>query len=243
MRIASALCSVGLLVSLGLPTAASAADTPPGEAADTPPGETAPPRPPQLAVEVGGFFTRLEHPTALVPTSRAQLRTVEARHNAMRLSGGLHFNLLRGEGRNDVWWINGVDWYFADDVQVLAFRPGLEKRFALARRLTLGVGAYGSGAEVSLPTGRITQNLPSDPNNGPMLGDDFFEARTQRWIFGAGGVASLHYAFGRWVYMRVQGGYTQYFKKAEGFEGNSTVNAFSVSLSGPYAGAVLGFSL
>jgi len=235
MQIAPTLCSVGLMVSLGLPLAASAEDTPPQEEASS--------RPPQLAVELGGFITRMEHPTALVPTSRALVRTVESRDSAVRLSGGLHFNILRGSDRNDLWWINGVDWYFANDVQVLAFRPGLEKCFRLSRRLLLGVGAYGSAAEVSLPTGRISQNLPNDPNTGPMLGDDFFEARTQRWIFGAGGVASLHYSFGRWVYMRVQGGYTQYFKKAEGFEGNSTLNQFSVSLSGPFAGALLGLSL
>ncbi|WP_164019619.1 hypothetical protein [Pyxidicoccus trucidator] len=235
MRIAPTLCSLGLLVSLGLPLAASAADAPPEE--------EAPRRPPQFAVELGGFITRMEHPTALVPTTRALVRTVEPRNTAVRLSGGLHFNILRGSNRNDLWWINGVDWYFADDVQVLAFRPGLEKRFPLTRELTLGVAAFGSGAEVSLPTGRISQNQPDDPNNGPMLGDNYYEARTQRWIFGAGGLASFHYSFGRWVYMRVQGGYTQYFKKAEGFEGNSTLNQFSVSLSGPFAGAMLGLSL
>jgi hypothetical protein len=234
MRVAPALCSAGLLVSLGLPTAALAEEAPQQESSE---------RPPQLAVELGGAFSRMEHPTGLVPSSRAQVRTVEARNNAARLSGGLHFNILRGSDRNDWWWINGVDWYLADDVQVLAFRPGLEKRFSLSRRLTLGVGAYGSGADVSLPTGRIAQNNPYDPNTGPMLGDDYYEARTRRWVFGAGGVASLHYSFGRWVYMRVQGGYTQYFKKAEGFEGTSTLNAFSVSLSGPYGGALLGLSL
>ncbi|MFP2911594.1 hypothetical protein ACLESD_42525 [Pyxidicoccus sp. 3LFB2] len=234
MRITPALCSVGLLLSLGLPRAASA---------DVPPPEEPARRPPQLAVEVGGFITRLEHPTALVPTSRAMVRTVEPRNSAARLSGGLHFNLVRGSDRNDLWWINGVDWYLADDVQVLAFRPGLEKRFSLSRRLTLGVGAYGSAAEVSLPTGRISQNMPGDPTTGPTLGDNFYEARTRRWVFGAGGLASLQYSFGRWVYVRAQGGYSHYFKKAEGFEGNSTLNQFSVSLSGPFAGALLGLSL
>jgi hypothetical protein len=235
MRLTLALRSVGLLVSLGLPSSALAQEAPPLE--------EAPLRPPQLAVEVGGFMSRMQHPTTFVPTSRDLVRTVEARNSAPRLTGGIHFNLLRGSGRSDLWWVNGVDWYFANDVEVLAFRPGLEKRFSLARRLTLGVGAFGGAAEVSVPTGQISQNGPGDPTSGPNLGDRFFEARAKKWIFGAGGMASLHYSFGRIVYTRVQAGYTQYFKKAEDFQVNSDLAGFSVSLSGPFAGALVGVSL
>jgi hypothetical protein len=237
MRITPALCSLGLLVSLGVPASALAEDVPPPPPMEEPQG-----RPPQLAVEVGGSFTRMEHPAALIPKTAALTKPLDARHNAVRLSGGLHFNLVRGSNREDLWWINGVDWYFADDVQVLSFRPGLEKRFALGKRLTLGVGAFGGAAEVSLPTGLIQRNNPGDPTTGPTLGSGFSENRDRKWVFGAGGMASLHYSFGRWVYTRVQAGYTQYFNKADDFASSST-DAFSVSLSGPFAGALLGLSL
>lgn len=236
MRIAPALCSLGLLVSLGVPAAALAEDAAAPADAD---GNYA--RPPQLAVEVGGSFTRLEHPAAFVARTAVLTKPLDARHNAVRLSGGLHFNLVRGADRDDLWWMNGVDWYFADDVQVLSFRPGLEKRFSLAKRLTLGVGAYGGAAEVSLPTGHIQMNQPEP--NGPTLGSDFSQNRARKWLFGAGGVASLHYSFGRWVYSRVQVGYTQYFNKAEDFGDGATSDGFSISLSGPFAGVLLGLSL
>lgn len=235
MRLTPALCSLGLLASLGLPSSALAEDVPSPE--------EAPRRPPQLAVEVGGFMSRMEHPTTFVPTARDLVRTVPSRASAVRLTGGVHFNLVRGSDRSDLWWVNGVDWYFADDVEVLAFRPGLEKRLSLTRRLTLGLGAFGGAAEVSVPTGQISQNLPGDPTTGPMLGPDFYEARAKKWIFGAGGMASLHYTFGRVVYTRLQAGYTQYFQRAEGFQVNSDLEGFSVSLSGPFAGALLGVSL
>jgi hypothetical protein len=55
-------------------------------------------------------------------------------------------------------------------------------------------------------------------------------------------MASIHYSFGRWVYTRVQAGYTQYFNKADGFASSAT-DTFSVSLSGPFAGVLLGLSL
>lgn len=237
MRIAPALCSLGLLVSLGVPGSARAEDVP------ALPMEEPQGRPPQLAVEVGGSFTRLLHPSALIPMTTVLTKPLEARHSAVRLTGGIHFNILRGSNRDDLWWVNGVDWYLADDVQVLSFRPGLEKRFPLAKRLTLGVGAFGGAAEVSLPTGQIQQNQPGDPTTGPTLGRNFSENRARKWVFGAGGVASLHYSFGRWVYARGQAGYTQYFKKAEDFGLSAPGDSFSVSLSGPFAGLLLGLSL
>ena len=236
MKLDSALCSLGLMVSLGLPASALAEDAPPPPQSD---GNYA--RPPQLAVEVGGSLTRMEHPAAFIARTAVLTKPLDARHNAVRLSGGLHFNLVRGSNRDDWWWINGVDWYFADDVQVLSFRPGLEKRFSLGKQLTLGVGAYGGAAEVSLPTGHIQFNQPEP--NGPVQGSGFSENRARQWVFGAGGVTSLQYSFGRWVYSRVRVGYTQYFQKAEGFGDGATSDNFSVSLSGPFAGALLGLSL
>ncbi|MFP2927052.1 hypothetical protein ACLESO_17990 [Pyxidicoccus sp. 3LG] len=232
MKLTPALCSLGLLVSLGLPSSASATEPLPPEDA----------RPPQLAVEVGGSLSRMQHGVTQVPTLRAQFKTVESRDSAARLSGGLHFNLLRGSNRDDLWWTNGVDWYFANDVQVLSFRPGLEKRFSLSQRLTLGVAAFGAASEVSLPTGQISMNGPDDPNNGLQLGSDYYEGRDRQWVFGAGGVASLHVNLGRVLYTRLQAGYTQYFQKADAFlVANS--DSFSISLSGPFAGAFLGVSL
>ncbi|MBZ4421487.1 hypothetical protein [Myxococcus sp. RHSTA-1-4] len=232
MRLVPALRALGLLVSLGLPWSALALEAPLED--------EAPRRLPQLAVEVGGFMSRMQHPSTLIPTSRQQTRTVESRNNAVRLTGGIHFNILRGSGRDDVWWINGIDWYFANAVDVLAFRPGLEKRLSLSRRLTLGVAAFGGAAEVSVPTGQINQNQPTDPGGGLSPGDNFYEGRARKWIFGAGGMASLQYSFGRIVYTRVQAGYTQYFQKADDFRVGS--EGFSVSLSGPFAGALLGAS-
>ncbi|MCP3144496.1 hypothetical protein [Pyxidicoccus xibeiensis] len=233
MRLTPALCSVGLLVSLGLSSPALAEGLP---------GEQTERRPPQLSVEVGGSVTRMNHASTQIPSFRQEFKPVESRASAPRLSGGLHFNILRGSNRDDLWWTNGVDWYFANDVQVLSFRPGLEKRFPLSQRLTLGVAAFGAASEVSLPTGVISQNLPDDPNNGPQLGTDYFQARDKRWIFGAGGVASLQVGFGRFVYTRLQAGYTQYFRQAKGFV-VTTSDSFSISLSGPFAGALVGVSL
>ncbi|WP_171818250.1 hypothetical protein [Pyxidicoccus fallax] len=227
MRLTAVMRSLGLLVSLGLSSSALAQEVP---------GDEAPRRSPQLAVEVGGSLARMNHPSTFVPTTRNMTREVESRASAVRLTGGLHFNLRRGAGRNDLWWVNGVDWYLGDDVDVLAFRPGLEKRFVLARRLTLGVAAYGSAAEVSVPTGQINQ----DPGGGPTMGDSFYEGRARKWIFGAGGMASLQFAITRVLYTRLQGGYTQFFKKAEDF--NVGTEGFAVSLSGPFAAALVGVS-
>lgn len=228
--------TLGLLLSLGLCLPATAA-------AQAQPGDEGWHRPPQLAVELGGSWSRMVHPSTYVPTSRDLVRTVDARNGAMRLSGGLHFNILRGSDRNDLWWTNGVDWYLSGgDIEVLAFRPGLEKRFSLSRRLTLGVSAFGSAAEVAVPTGRMTTQQP-DPGGAPQFEPNYYEAKAKKWVFGGGAAGALHLHFGRFLYTRVQAGYTQYVKKAEGFQVSSDLEGFSVSLSGPWAGALVGVNL
>jgi hypothetical protein len=227
--------ALGLLLSLGLPLSSAAQDAPQDESAWG--------RLPQVAVEVGGSWSRIQHPGTYVPTSRDLVRWVDGRVGAARLSGGLHFNILRGSQRDDLWWTNGVDWYLTGDVEVLAFRPGLEKRFKLGKRLTLGVSAFGGAAEVSVPTGRITQDIPNDPNGAPQYQPRYYEAKSKKWIFGAGAAGSLQANFGRFVYTRVQAGYTQYFKRAEDFAVSSDLQGFSVSLSGPWAGAAVGVNL
>jgi hypothetical protein len=228
------LRALGLLVSLGLPLSAAASDAPREDEGWS--------RIPQLAIEVGGSWSQMRHPTTYVPARFNEVRQVHAREGAARLSGGLHFNLLRGSGRSDFWWTNGVDWYLAGgDVEVLAFRPGLEKRFSLSRKLTLGVSAFGGIAEVAVPTGRLLQNL--DPTGAPIFQEGFSEAKAARWIFGAGAAGALQANFGRFVYTRVQVGYTHFFQKAEGFEASPGQESFSVSLSGPMAGASIGVNL
>lgn len=229
-----ALRALGLLVSLGLPLSAAASDE-----AGAPEGWS---RVPQLAIELGGSWSQMRHPTTYVPSRFNEFRQVHAREGAARLSGGLHFNLLRGSGRSDLWWTNGLDWYLAGgDVDVLAFRPGLEKRFSLSRRLTLGVSAFAGIAEVTVPTGRVLQNV--DPTGAPIAQQGFSEAKAGRWIFGAGAAGALQAHFGRFVYTRLQVGYMQYFQKAEGFEASPGNEDFSVSLSGPMAGATIGVNL
>lgn len=236
MKTTPALPALGLLLTLGLPVSAAAQDAPQEESAWG--------RLPQVAIEVGGSWSRIQHPGTYVPTSRDLVRWVDGRIGAARLSGGLHFNVLRSSQRDDLWWTNGVDWYLTGgDVEVLSFRPGLEKRFKLSQRLTLGLSAFGGAAEVSVPTGRIMQNIPNDPNGAPQFEPQFSEAKSKKWIFGAGAAGALQANFGRFLYTRVQAGYTQYFNRAEGFGVSSDLEGFSVSLSGPWAGAAVGVNL
>ncbi|NVJ13044.1 hypothetical protein [Myxococcus sp. AM010] len=223
MSVTRAVCTVGMLVSACLSAQAVGAAPPPEQEATLPP--------PQLAVEVGGTLSPMRHPATEVPTLRSRVKTVSARKGAARLSGGLHFNLVRGSERSDWWWTNGIDWYLAGgDVQVLALRPGLEKRFSLTRIVTLGVSAFGNAAEVSLPTGRIGDN-------------NFYEGRMRKWSFGAGGLAAIQLKLGRYVHARMHGGYTHYFEKAGGLRPTPEAAPFTVSLDGPFAGALLGLDL
>ncbi|WP_050989218.1 hypothetical protein [Corallococcus macrosporus] len=236
MSVTRAMRPLGLLVSACLPAPALGAE-PPLE-------QEAPPPPPQLAVEVGGTLSPMRHPATEVPTMRSRVKTVSARNGAARLSGGIHFNLLRDFDRSDWWWTNGIDWYLAGgDVQVLALRPGLEKRFSLTRNVTLGVSAFGSAAEVSLPTGQIGQAQPGDPGYSPIGGSNFYEGRMRKWGFGAGGLAAVQVRLGRYVHARVHGGYTHYFAKPDGLQPTPEAEPFTVSLDGPFAGALLGLDL
>ncbi|QDE83087.1 hypothetical protein BHS07_16805 [Myxococcus xanthus] len=236
MSATRAVSTFGLLVSACLCSPALGAAPSPEQEATLPP--------PQLAVEVGGTLSPMRHPATEVPTLRSRVKTVNARSGAARLSGGLHFNLVRGSERSDWWWTNGIDWYLAGgDVQVLALRPGLEKRFSLTRNVTLGVSAFGSAAEVSLPTGQIGQVQPGEPGYTPIGGNNFYEGRIRKWAFGAGGLAALQVKLSRYVHARVHGGYTHYFEQADGLQPTPDAAAFTVSLDGPFAGALLGLNL
>ncbi|AKQ66620.1 putative lipoprotein [Myxococcus hansupus] len=233
MSLIRAVCTVSVLVSSTLSSVALAAE---------PPEEAGPP--PQLSVEVGGTLATMRHPATEVPTIRSQVRTVNARRSAARLSGGLHFNLVRGSDRSDWWWTNGIDWYLAGgDVQVLALRPGLEKRFTLTRSLTLGVSAFGSAAEASLPTGRVNALRPGDPGYRPVGGNNLYEGRMRKWAFGAGGLVALQLQLSRLVHARVHGGYTHYFREADGLRSTAEAEPFTVRLNGPFAGALVGLML
>ncbi|WP_426751881.1 hypothetical protein [Myxococcus sp. Y35] len=236
MSVIRVVCTVSVLVSSSLSPAALAT-----EASEE---SRAPGLPPQLAVEVGGTLAPMRHPATQVPTLRSRVRTVDARRGAARLSGGIHFNLVRNFDRSDWWWTNGIDWYLAGgDVQVLALRPGLEKRFMLTRSLTLGLSMFGSAAEVSLPTGRINALQPGDPGYRPLDGINFYEGRMRKWALGAGGLVALQLQLARHVHGRIHGGYTHYFREAAGLRPTPDTEPFAVELQGPFAGALLGLDL
>ncbi|WP_426746148.1 hypothetical protein VZQ01_38820 [Myxococcus faecalis] len=236
----TSLYGLGLLMAWG-PVSPAFADTPP-----PPPEPEQERRIPQVAVDVGGGWGRMQHPTTDIPGLRNEVRTVGARANAVRLAGGIHFNMVRGSGRTDWWWTNGVDWYLlGDDVQVLALRPGLEKRLSITDSLSLGVSLFGAASEVSLATGRISANIPGTGGGDPVIDGRYFQARSRKWIFGGGAGAALQYQLNRWFHTRMQVGYTQFVSQAKNFQVSPVKgpDSFSVSLSGPWAAAYVGVGL
>ncbi|NTX13614.1 hypothetical protein HUA76_22660 [Myxococcus sp. CA056] len=229
----------GLLFALGPAFTAGASSSPPGTASDMAQ------RPPQLSVEFGGSWARVQHPTAYMLDWRDRTSTLGARASAMRLAGGLHFNMVRSSDRSDWWWTNGVEWYLTGgDLQVLSVRPGFEKRFALTGKLLLGLSLFGAASEVSLASGRMFATEP-DGTAAPEPDSGAFQRRVRKWTFGGGGSAALQYQLNRWVHTRVNVGYTQYVKQARNFGmvADSEPDTFSVSLSGPWAAAYVGVSL
>lgn len=233
------LFGIGLCLTLG-PAFMAGASVPP----ETESGMAQ--RPPQLSVEFGGSLGRIQHPTAYMLDWRDQTSTLGARASATRLAGGLHFNMVRGSDRSDWWWTNGVEWYLTgDDLEVLAIRPGFEKRFSLTGKLLLGLNLFGAASEVSLSSGRMSATRPDDGATNPDPNSAFFQRRIRKWTFGGGGSAALQYQFSRWVHTRVNVGYTQYVKQAKSFGlvADSEPDTFAVSLSGPWAAAYVGVDL
>lgn len=233
------LFGIGMLLTLG-PAFAAGASAPPE------PESGMAQRPPQVSVEFGGSWGRMQHPTAYMLDWRNQTSMLGARASSTRLSGGLHFNMVRSSGRSDWWWTNGVDWYLTgDELQVLSVRPGFEKRFTLTGKVLLGLNLYGAASEVSLASGRMFATVPPDGTPNPDPDSAFFQRRVRKWTFGGGGSAALHYQLSRWVHTRVNVGYTQYVKQAKSFGmvADTAPDTFSVSLSGPWAAAYVGVDL
>ncbi|MCP3169735.1 hypothetical protein [Myxococcus qinghaiensis] len=233
------LFGIGMLLTLGPAFAAGASAPPEAESGMAQ-------RPPQVSVEFGGSLGRMRHPTAYMLDWRNETSMLGARASSTRLSGGLHFNMVRSSGRSDWWWTNGVDWYLTgDELQVLSVRPGFEKRFTLTGKLLLGLNLYGAASEVSLASGRMFATVPPDGTANPDPDSAFFQRRVRKWTFGGGGSAALHYQLSRWVHTRVNVGYTQYVKQAKSFGmvADTAPDTFSVSLSGPWAAAYVGVDL
>jgi hypothetical protein len=206
-----------------------------------------------LSLELGGAWGAMKNPAAeLFPTPGGRPRATRARAMAPSGSLGLHFDLSRSFGLRDFWETNTLDWYFADNLHTVALRLGVEKRFHLYRRLSLGLGAFGAAGDVSVGTGRLatttTTTTTTDENTGETQTET--EKKTSElwahaWVFGAGGQAFLHYTLSPAVYLRLQAGYTHYLDPAKRFTSRGRVYerpGFSVSLSGPSVGLLLGFN-
>lgn len=79
--------------------------------------------------------------------------------------------------------------------------------------------------------------------SSPALGAASPQEGMRKWAFGAGGLAALQLQVSRYVHARLHGGYTHYFAKAGGIQPTPDAAPFTVSLDGPFAGALLGVDL
>lgn len=226
-----------LLGVLGIPAAVRAQEPPP------------PPKDPSaltVALDLGGTLGALRHPaTSLPPTAFGTPRSASDRNSAARATFGVRLALSQFFDVQSLWQSNVLDWYLAGDLRVLSMRVGVEKELGLSRRFALGLGVHGAAGEVSIGTGQTVLNAPPPPQSGPGP-DTIEELRAGKWLFGVGGTASLLILTNSPVYVRLQGGYTQYFGKADHFETQDkdyTPQGFSVSLSGPSASASVGVRL
>ncbi len=221
-----------------------------GSAAASVAQEPEPPHAPEqswVALEAGGAGATLRHQAAaLAQFDGDTLRAVSARSMAPRLSLGVHFGLGRLLGVRGLWETNTLDWYFSRGVRAVGFRVGAEKHLALSRDLSLGLGAFGAAADVSLNTMQLTGFEPrsSASANGPRsFTEGVSEERAHQWLLGTGGTLALHLHVDGSVYVRAQVGYAHYFQEASQFRTGDAVHTwpgFSVSLSGPSAGLLMG---
>jgi hypothetical protein len=199
-----------------------------------------------LALEAGGAAATMRHrAVALASYGGDTLREVPDRTMTPRLSLGVHFGLGRLLGVRGLWETNTVDWYFARGVRAFALRAGAEQHLALGRNVSLGLGAFGAAADVSLNTLELTgmpSRRPASEGAAPFP-ERVSEQRAHQWLFGTGATLALHLHLEGSVYVRAQAGYVHYLQEASRFRAEDTVHTwpgFSVSLSGPSAGLLMG---
>jgi hypothetical protein len=225
-----------LLGALLLPAMARAEDAPP-------PMDTSSSK---VALDLGGTLGALRHPaTELPPTTLGLRRTTSDRDSATRVTFGTRLALSQFFNVDSVWESNVLDWYLAGNLRIFSVRVGVEKELALSRRFALGLGLHGAAAEASFGTGETFTNSPEFPNEGPGP-DTVGELRANQWLFGMGATASLLVLTRGPLFLRLQSGYTWYPSKAQHFTARHkdyTPEGFSVTLSGPFAGASVGVRL